>query len=170
MKALFPAQNALVNVLPCRSDRGDWCWSPAVYMRPMQQKCVRCFPLSPGSGRDARLPCITTPELFKQFLFGMCWPGATSQHISTMSKKGPAAFTSMQTSYMETNAGRDQVQVRVAFHATRFHGRSPWNERASFPSFVAFESLVWLFSLLQSVQRLTRARKAALRLAFQEDE
>lgn len=72
---LFPAQTAFVNVIPCCSDRRAWCWSPRLcrvwkrlrmrlYMRPMQQKSVRCFPLSPGSGRDARLPCITTLELF----------------------------------------------------------------------------------------------------------
>lgn len=98
-----------------------------LYKHPMQQKTVSFSHLAAGETHA----CLESPlwSFFKQFLFGMLWPGATSQHISIMSKKGPAAFTSTQTSYMETNAGRDQVQVRIG---TCFHESSSWNELVSF--------------------------------------
>lgn len=48
-----------------------------------------------------------------------------------MSKKGPVAFTSMQTSYMETNPVCDPVLVRSGFHAARSDESSSWNEPVS---------------------------------------
>lgn len=131
--------DAFVNVIPCCSGvsllvsagYGNIC------MCPMQQNSVRCSSLSPGSGRDARLPCITALDAF----LNNSYLGRGSLAPPRMSKKGCVAFTSTQTSYMEKNAGRDRVQVGVGFRATRFHESSSWHEHAAVTFSVAPESL-----------------------------
>lgn len=116
--------------------------------------CVRCRgALSPVSlthlAAGETHACLGSPlwSYFKQFLFGMRQPRATY----TMSKKGLVAFTSMQTSYMETNPVCDRVPVRSGFHAARSGESSSWNEPVSFALLLR---LLWRLKALKLLNTL----------------